>query len=77
MASTKSYETKMLGKAVDATAPDGTAVRLLPSLAGGAWRISNCPQARYHTRSRTERSRKSGSWSRAGAASGAFRTGLN
>jgi mannose-6-phosphate isomerase-like protein (cupin superfamily) len=32
----KPYETKMLGEAVDATAPDGTAVRLLLSLAGGS-----------------------------------------
>ena len=30
------YETKTLGAAVDATAPDGTAVRLLLSLAGGS-----------------------------------------
>ena len=29
------YETKRLGAEPDATAPDGTAVRLLPSLAGG------------------------------------------
>jgi mannose-6-phosphate isomerase-like protein (cupin superfamily) len=32
----KPYETKMLGGAIDATAPDGTAVRLLLSLAGGS-----------------------------------------
>ena len=32
----KPYETKMLGAAIDATAPDGTAVRLLLSLAGGS-----------------------------------------
>ena len=32
----KPYETKTLGAAVDATAPDGTAVRLLLSLAGGS-----------------------------------------
>jgi len=31
-----SYETKTLGAAVDAIAPDGTAVRLLLSLAGGS-----------------------------------------
>jgi mannose-6-phosphate isomerase-like protein (cupin superfamily) len=30
------YETKALGAGVDATAPDGTAVRLLLSLAGGS-----------------------------------------
>ena len=30
------YETKTLGEGVDATAPDGTAVRLLLSLAGGS-----------------------------------------
>ena len=36
MTSSKPYETKMLGEGVDATAPDGTAVRLLPSLAGGS-----------------------------------------
>ena len=30
------YETKSLGAGVDATAPDGTAVRLLLSLAGGS-----------------------------------------
>jgi hypothetical protein len=29
------YETKRLGAEPDATAPDGTSVRLLPSLAGG------------------------------------------
>ena len=32
----KPYETKTLGSAIDATAPDGTAVRLLLSLAGGS-----------------------------------------
>ena len=32
----KLYETKTLGSAIDATAPDGTAVRLLLSLAGGS-----------------------------------------
>jgi mannose-6-phosphate isomerase-like protein (cupin superfamily) len=32
----KAYETKTLGAAVDGTAPDGTAVRLLLSLAGGS-----------------------------------------
>jgi len=32
----KPFETKTLGAAVDTTAPDGTAVRLLPSLAGGS-----------------------------------------
>jgi mannose-6-phosphate isomerase-like protein (cupin superfamily) len=32
----KSFETKTLGDGVDATAPDGTAVRLLLSLAGGS-----------------------------------------
>ncbi|HXE24374.1 MAG TPA: hypothetical protein VN637_05755, partial [Roseiarcus sp.] len=30
------YESKMLGANVDAVAPDGTAVRLLLSLAGGS-----------------------------------------
>jgi mannose-6-phosphate isomerase-like protein (cupin superfamily) len=33
---TKSYEIKTLGAAIDATAPDGTAVRLFLSLAGGS-----------------------------------------
>jgi mannose-6-phosphate isomerase-like protein (cupin superfamily) len=32
----KPYETKTLGAAIDAVAPDGTAVRLLLSLAGGS-----------------------------------------
>ncbi len=32
----KPFETKCLGDEPDATAPDGTAVRLLPSLAGGS-----------------------------------------
>src|ERR1700722_19102075 len=32
----KPYEIKTLGSAIDATAPDGTAVRLLLSLAGGS-----------------------------------------
>src|SRR6202044_1691586 len=32
----KPYEMKALGEGVDATAPDGTAVRLLLSLAGGS-----------------------------------------
>ena len=32
----KPFETKTLGEGVDATAPDGTAVRLLLSLAGGS-----------------------------------------
>ena len=32
----KPYETKILGAEPDSTAPDGTAVRLLPSLAGGS-----------------------------------------
>src|SRR5580704_5420746 len=32
----KPYEMKPLGEGVDATAPDGTAVRLLLSLAGGS-----------------------------------------
>ena len=36
MLATKPYETKTLGEGVDATAPDGTAVRLLLSLAGGS-----------------------------------------
>ena len=36
MPATKSYETKTLGEGVDATAPDGTAVRLLLSLVGGS-----------------------------------------
>ena len=36
MPATKSYETKMLGAGVDATAPDGTAARPLLSLAGGS-----------------------------------------
>ena len=34
--STQPYESKKLGAAVDAVAPDGTAVRLLLSLAGGS-----------------------------------------
>lgn len=33
---TRPYETKTLGEGVDTTAPDGTAVRLLLSLAGGS-----------------------------------------
>src|ERR1700720_11828 len=33
----KPYEMKALGAGVDATAPDGTAVRLLASLAGGSF----------------------------------------
>jgi len=36
MPATKPYETKTLGAAIDAVAPDGTAVRLLLSLAGGS-----------------------------------------
>ncbi len=36
MPATKPFETKALGERVDATAPDGTAVRLLLSLAGGS-----------------------------------------
>jgi mannose-6-phosphate isomerase-like protein (cupin superfamily) len=36
MPATKPYETKTLGEGVDATAPDGTAVRLLLCLAGGS-----------------------------------------
>ena len=32
----KPFETRTLGAAIDATAPDGTAVRLLLSLAGGS-----------------------------------------
>ena len=36
MTAAKPYETKTLGAGVDATAPDGTAVRLLLSLAGGS-----------------------------------------
>src|SRR5271168_4796351 len=36
MPATKPFELKPLGEAVDATAPDGTAVRLLLSLAGGS-----------------------------------------
>src|SRR5258708_35023497 len=36
MPAIKPYETKTLGEGVDATAPDGTAVRLLLSLAGGS-----------------------------------------
>jgi mannose-6-phosphate isomerase-like protein (cupin superfamily) len=36
MPATKPYETKKLGEGVDTTAPDGTAVRLLLSLAGGS-----------------------------------------
>jgi mannose-6-phosphate isomerase-like protein (cupin superfamily) len=36
MPATKPYETKTLGAGVDTVAPDGTAVRLLLSLAGGS-----------------------------------------
>jgi mannose-6-phosphate isomerase-like protein (cupin superfamily) len=36
MPATKPYDTKALGEGVDAIAPDGTAVRLLLSLAGGS-----------------------------------------
>jgi mannose-6-phosphate isomerase-like protein (cupin superfamily) len=36
MPATKPYETKTLGAAIDAVAPDGTAARLLLSLAGGS-----------------------------------------
>ena len=36
MTASKPYETKTLGERVDAVAPDGTAVRLLLSLAGGS-----------------------------------------
>ena len=36
MPATKPYEIRTLGEGVDATAPDGTAVRLLLSLAGGS-----------------------------------------
>ncbi len=36
MTVTKPFETKTLGASVDAAAPDGTAVRLLLSLAGGS-----------------------------------------
>jgi mannose-6-phosphate isomerase-like protein (cupin superfamily) len=36
MPATKPYETKTLHEDVDATAPDGTAVRLLLSVAGGS-----------------------------------------
>jgi mannose-6-phosphate isomerase-like protein (cupin superfamily) len=36
MPATRPYETKTLGAGVDATAPDGTAVRLLLSLAAGS-----------------------------------------
>jgi mannose-6-phosphate isomerase-like protein (cupin superfamily) len=36
MLATKPHETKALGEGVDAIAPDGTAVRLLLSLAGGS-----------------------------------------
>jgi mannose-6-phosphate isomerase-like protein (cupin superfamily) len=36
MPASKPFETKPLGEGVDATAPDGTAVRLLLSLAGGS-----------------------------------------
>ena len=36
MTAAKPYETKTLGTGVDATAPDGTAVRLLLSLSGGS-----------------------------------------
>ena len=46
----KPYETKTLGAAADAVAPDGTAVRLLLSLAVEAWRISNCRPARCRIR---------------------------
>ncbi|MGB7975967.1 MAG: cupin domain-containing protein [Roseiarcus sp.] len=36
MPATKPYETKTLDAAIDATAPDGTSVRLLLSLTGGS-----------------------------------------
>jgi mannose-6-phosphate isomerase-like protein (cupin superfamily) len=36
MPAKRPFETKTLGAAIDAVAPDGTAVRLLPSLAGGS-----------------------------------------
>jgi len=36
MPATKPFELKLLGEGVDATAPDGTSVRLLLSLAGGS-----------------------------------------
>ena len=41
----KPYETKTLGAAVDAVAPDGTAVRLLLSLAGGSMAHFELPAA--------------------------------
>ncbi len=41
--STKPYESKKLGAAVDAVAPDGTAVRLLLSLAGGSMAYFELP----------------------------------
>ena len=42
----KPYETKTLGSAIDATAPDGTAVRLLLSLAGGSMAHFELPAGR-------------------------------
>jgi mannose-6-phosphate isomerase-like protein (cupin superfamily) len=42
----KPYETKTLGTGVDATAPDGTAVRLLLSLAGGSMAHFELPAGR-------------------------------
>ena len=41
----RAYETKMLGEDVDAVAPDGTAVRLLLSLAGGSMAHFELPAA--------------------------------
>jgi mannose-6-phosphate isomerase-like protein (cupin superfamily) len=41
----KPHETKALGAAADATAPDGTAVRLLLSLAGGSMAHFELPAA--------------------------------
>jgi mannose-6-phosphate isomerase-like protein (cupin superfamily) len=45
MPATRPFETKTLGAGVDAIAPDGTAVRLLLSLAGGSMAHFELPAA--------------------------------
>ena len=71
----KPYETRTLGAAVDATAPDGTAVRLLLSLAGGSMAHFELPAgAVSHAVTHRTVEEIWFRWSADGAASGAVRT---
>ena len=73
----KPFETKALGLAPDATAPDGTAVRLLLSLEGGSMAHFELPAGAVSHPVTHRTVEEFGSLRAGGAAFGAARTTLN